>query len=255
MNFVFSATTLGLAHMDEIANGIDSREQLNGACILHTNTRMELLQERNSVWRNSDWHQINARVHRDWMYGLVCVCSVWCVAYWHSMRDRTWGYFGILPDPSTLIFCKLVAFSMPLEAATDVGIWILVPGIVIVPVCFCCCADACWFCCCDAACWFVCWAFVCWFCCCDAVCWFVCCVVACWVCGCALTCWFCWFNVLANGIDMFVPGIVNVACPNAAHEICPKYIHFVVVVVVVICVSKIRQSDCLMCLIGDNSPT
>lgn len=25
---------------------------------------------------------------------------------------------------------------------------------------------------------------------------------------------------------MFVPGIVNVACPNAAHEICPKYIHF-----------------------------
>lgn len=25
---------------------------------------------------------------------------------------------------------------------------------------------------------------------------------------------------------MFVPGIVSVACPNAAHEICPKYIQF-----------------------------
>lgn len=143
------------------------------------------------------------------------------------MKERIWGKFRTLPDPSTLIFCKLVAFSMPLAAATDVGICILVPGIVIVPVCFCCCAVACWFCCCDAVCWFVCWPFVCWFCCWDAVCWFVCCVVACWVCGCALTCCVCWFNVLANGIVMFVPGIVNVACPNAAHEICPKYIHFV----------------------------
>lgn len=30
---------------------------------------------------------------------------------------------------------------------------------------------------------------------------------------------------------MFVPGIVSVACPNAAHEICPKYIHFFVFLV------------------------
>lgn len=65
-----------------------------------------------------------------------------------------------LPAPSTLIFCKFVAFSKPFAAATDVGIWIFVPGIVIVCcwlLCVCCCVFWCdWACCwlfwCDCAC-------------------------------------------------------------------------------------------------------
>lgn len=70
--------------------------------------------------------------------------------------DGQWWLWVVtlkLPVPSTLIFCRLVALIRPF----DVGIWILVPGIVIVCCCWLacvCCWVFCWF-------WFGCWPFWC----------------------------------------------------------------------------------------------
>lgn len=168
-----------------------------------------------------------------------------------------------LPAPSILTFCN--CDSIPL--AIDVGICMLVPGIVMVAGCWC------WWC----------WWFVC---CCCAV---VVVVVADTVFVAACECWwlvliagplFCcvwpavewpgWLVttfpiVLFNGIWMFVPGIVSVACPNPVLSpiyyrdvrACDQKWWLIRMIVVCVCVCVVWGQygfgfgfDCLFCLFG-----
>lgn len=95
----------------------------------------------------------------------ICLVGV---LFYSELVAICWRMNHLLPAPSTLIFCKLVALIRPLA---EVGIWILVPGMVMV----CCC---CWLAC--AACWlfgvvwFCCWPLW-WACCCGDYLVWVCC--------------------------------------------------------------------------------